>query len=61
MHTARFRLGHAPDVGRVAGIPGLRPLLLQADVLTAKVADPQAALEELRKAGFPDAVLLPVA
>ena len=52
-----FHLGHHPDVGHVAGIPGVRPLELHGDRLLAAVADPEKALEALRQAGFPSARL----
>ena len=55
--VARFRLGHAPDVGHVAGLPGITPLELHGDLFTARVADPESALAELRSAGFPQARL----
>lgn len=55
--VARFRLGHAPDVGHLAGIPGVTPLVLSGEVFTARVEDPRTALEELRRAGFRDARL----
>ena len=55
--VARFRLGVAPDIGHMAGIPGVTPLELKGDRFTARVADPEAALRELRKAGFPKARL----
>ena len=55
--VVRFRLGHAPDVGWLAGLPGITPLELRGDLFTARVTDPQAALRELRQAGFPDVEL----
>jgi len=58
--VARFRLGLAPDVGHVAGLPGITPLELHGDLFTARVADPEAALAALQAAGFPDALLLPI-
>lgn len=53
--VARFRLGHAPDVGHVAGLPGITPLELHGDLFTARVHDPEGALAALRRNGFPDA------
>jgi O-antigen/teichoic acid export membrane protein len=53
--VVRFRLGHAPDVGWLAGLPGITPLQLRGDLFTARVADPRAALRELQAAGFPEA------
>ena len=55
--VVRIRLGHSPDVGHVAGLPGIRPLELHGDLLTARVADADAALAELRRNGFPAARL----
>ena len=55
MPVARFRLGARPDVGWLAGFPGIVPLELQGDVFTARVDDPEKALERLRKGGFPEA------
>jgi hypothetical protein len=53
MPVVRFRLGQAPDVGHVAGIPGVVPLELHGDRFTARVVDAASALDELRRAGFP--------
>ena len=57
MPVVRFRLGAAPDLGHLLGIPGVTPLELRGDRLTARVADAEAALAELRKAGFTAASL----
>ena len=57
MPVARFRLGTRPDVGWLAGFPGITPLELHGDLFTARVEDAERALEALRKAGFPDATL----
>jgi hypothetical protein len=56
--AVRFRLGKAPDVGWLAGLPGITPLHLQGEVFTARVADPEDALRVLRAAGFPEAAIL---
>jgi hypothetical protein len=53
----RFRLGFVVDVGAVAGLPGITPLELHGDRLTARVEDPHKALARLRAAGFPSAEL----
>lgn len=58
MPVARFRLGTRPDVGWLAGFPGITPLELHGDLFTARVEDPGLALEALRAAGFPDAEIL---
>lgn len=55
--TVRFHLGRRVDVGYLAGLPGIRPLVLQDDVLVARVEDAAAALEVLRSIGFPEARL----
>jgi O-antigen/teichoic acid export membrane protein len=55
--VVRFRLGHAPDIGWLAGLPGITPLQLHGDLFTARVADPRTALGELQKVGFPAARL----
>jgi hypothetical protein len=57
--VVRFRLGHAPDVGHLAGFRGITPLVLQGDLFTARVVDPEAALQELRRAGFTDVAFEP--
>ena len=54
-----FDLGHVPDVGWLAGLPGITPLELHGSRFTARVADLEAALAELHKAGFPKARLAP--
>jgi hypothetical protein len=57
MPVARFRLGARPDVGWLAGFPGITPLELHGDRFTAEVADARQALETLKKGGFPQASL----
>lgn len=57
MPVVRIRLGLAPDVGWLAGFPGITPLELHGDVFMARVDDAEAALEQLRSGGFPDASL----
>jgi hypothetical protein len=58
MPVASFRLGARPDVGWLAGFPGITPLELHGDVFTARVEDAEAALAALQAAGFPQASLL---
>lgn len=60
MPVARFRLGARPDVGWLAGFPGITPLELHGDVFTARVDDAEAALRALQEAGFAEARLLDV-
>ena len=55
--VVRFRLGHLPDVGWLAGIPGVTPLELRGDLFTARVEDAERALAALRAARFPNAML----
>ena len=57
MPVVQFHLGTSPDIGHMAGIPGVVPLRLSGDRFTARVVDPETALAELRKAGFPHARL----
>lgn len=57
MPVVRFRLGTLPDVGRVAGFPGITPLELHGELFTARVEDAEAALAALQAAGFPEAIL----
>jgi hypothetical protein len=59
MPVVRFRLGRAPDVGHLAGFAGITPLRLAGDLFTARVLDVEAALQALRRGGFPDAHLEP--
>jgi hypothetical protein len=59
MPVARFRLGKLPDVGWLAGFPGITPLELHGDLFTARVDDADAALEHLKAGGFPKASLEP--
>jgi hypothetical protein len=54
-----FRLGHIPDMGWLAGLPGITPLELHGDRFTARVTDPDEALRVLREAGFPRATIAP--
>jgi hypothetical protein len=58
MPVVRVRLGLAPDVGWLAGFPGITPLELHGDLFTARVDDAEAALAALRAGGFPQASLL---
>jgi hypothetical protein len=57
MPVVRVRPGPRPDVGWLAGFPGLSPLELHGDRSTARVEDAARALEALRRGGFPDARL----
>jgi hypothetical protein len=57
MPVVRIRLGLAPDVGWLAGFPGITPLELHGDLFTAQVDDAGQALQALRAAGFPQARL----
>ncbi|MEA3166877.1 MAG: hypothetical protein QOJ26_1751 [Thermoplasmata archaeon] len=54
---AHFRLGFHPDMGWLAGFPGITPLHLRGDLFTARVRDEREALATLRAGGFPDAAL----
>lgn len=55
--VARFRLGFQPDVGWLAGLPGITPLRLRGDLFTARVVDDREALATLRAHGFPAATM----
>jgi hypothetical protein len=55
MPIVTFRLGHVPDVGWLAGFPGITPLELHGERFTARVDDPGRALAHLRAGGFPEA------
>ena len=52
-----FHLGRLTDIGFLVGLPGITPLELQGDRFVARVADAEAALAELRRAGFSEAAL----